>query len=184
MRIVAGEFRGRYLATPDTNLIRPTTDRVRESLFAIISSRYCDELKSARVIDLFAGTGALGLEAISRGAAFCLFVEKSREAKALIGNNIDSLKLKKRTGILRADATTLRPIGRMQPFDIAFLDPPYGKGLAEKAAINLLKSGWLNPNALLVLEDSAGSRPPFLPSFNLLDHREFGDTAIRFLRPG
>lgn len=184
MRIVAGEFRGRSLIAPTGNEIRPTTDRVRESLFSILENRYGDLLHDGKIIDLFAGTGAFGLEAVSRGAAFVLFVEQSREAQRIIARNIDELKLKKRVQILRKDVTKLQKMHKEGPFDIVFADPPYGMGLAEKAAITLIKNGWMSERSLFVAEDRKGSSAPFLPSFNLVDQRIFGDTVIRFFKPG
>jgi len=184
MRIVAGKFGGRTIATPSSNNIRPTTDRVRESLFSILASKYSDTIQNSRVIDLFAGTGALGLEALSRGADFALFVEASREGQNIIRQNIHDLEVKNITATRHGDATNLGPIGKLKPFDLAFADPPYGKGLAEKAVINLAKGGWLNSDAIVVIEDQVASSPPILPSLTLMDERRFGDTVIRFMRAG
>ena len=184
MRIVAGSLGGHPLLAPANRNIRPTPDRVRESLFAILESRHGEILANARVIDLFAGTGALGLEALSRGAKYALFVEQSREGLGLIRNNINNLNIKKQTGMRSADATRLGPLGKLAPFDIAFADPPYGKGLAEKAAIGLIRGKWLSPDALLVIEDRCDSALPFLPAFDLVDERKFGDIIVRFLKLG
>ena len=178
MRIVGGEFRGRALATPKGQAIRPTTDRTRESLFNILANRI--DLEGLRIIDLFAGTGALGLEALSRGAVFALFVEQSVEGRGLIRANVEALGLTGRTQIFRRDATRLGPVGTMRPFDLAFADPPYGKGLGETAAGALVSGGWLKPGALLVLEEVRGHAPVTLPGFHTLDRREFGDTVLGF----
>ncbi|MCG6857064.1 MAG: 16S rRNA (guanine(966)-N(2))-methyltransferase RsmD [Salaquimonas sp.] len=181
MRIVGGEFRGRSLAAPKGQAIRPTTDRTRESLFNILASRI--DLEGSRVIDLFAGTGALGLEALSRGAAFALFVDASVEGRSLIRTNIEALGLTGRTQIFRRDASKLGAIGTMQPFDLAFADPPYGTGLGERAARTLAEGGWLNEDALLVLEEARGHAPSSLPDFVALDRREFGDSVLGFFEP-
>src|SRR5687768_2016154 len=133
MRIVGGQLRGRALAAPKSQAIRPTADRLRESLFNILMHAYGDPVTGARVLDLFAGTGALGLEAMSRGAAFALFVDDGAEARALIRENVESLGLGGTTRIFRRDATKLGAAHPVLPFSLAFLDPPYGRGLAEKA---------------------------------------------------
>src|SRR5580765_3936952 len=133
MRVVGGRLRGRALTAPKSQAIRPTADRLRESLFNILVHGYGDPVSGARVLDLFAGTGALGLEAISRGAAFALFVDDGAEARALLRANVEALGLGGVTRIFRRDATKLGPAHPVEPFDLAFLDPPYGKGLAEKA---------------------------------------------------
>lgn len=180
MRIVGGELRGRILASPKSSAIRPTTDRTRESLFNILASRI--EFAGLRVIDLFAGTGALGFEAVSRGAAFVLFVEDSVEGRGLLRANIETLGLTGRARIFRRDATRLGPVGTMESFDLAFADPPYGLGLGEKAAAALVTGGWLKPGALLVLEEERRHAPAALPDFELEDRREFGDTVLGFFR--
>lgn len=180
MRIVAGEWRGRRLAAPSGEAIRPTADRIRESLFDILCSRL--DLAGLRVIDLFAGTGALGLEALSRGAAFALFVDHSAEARGLIGTNAEALGAGMRARLLRRDAAALGAVGTMAPFDLAFVDPPYGRGLGEKAAAALAAGGWLKPGALLVIEEARGAAPPALPGYELIVQRRFGDTLVGFFR--
>ena len=130
MRVVGGRLRGRALAGPKSTSIRPTADRLRESLFNILVHAYDDPIAEARVIDLFAGTGALGIEAVSRGAAFALFVDEGAEARALLRENVTSLGLGGVTRIFRRDATKLGPAYPLEPFSLAFLDPPYGQGLA------------------------------------------------------
>lgn len=181
MRIVGGEFRGRPLATPRSNAIRPTTDRTREALFNVLAHRFADRLQDARVLDLFAGTGALGLEALSRGASHCLFIEESSEGRGLIRDNVEAFGLLGRTKIFRRDATGLGNVGTIQPFGLLFADPPYGKGLGEKALASALAGGWLIPGALCVVEESASV--PFGPvaGFTLADERNYGETIIRLL---
>src|SRR5580692_5976104 len=133
MRVVGGRLKGRNLASPSSRDIRPTADRLRESLFNILVHAYDDPIAGARVLDLFAGTGALGIEAVSRGAAFTLFVDNGAEARALLRNNVEALGLGGTSRIFRRDATKLGPAHPVEPFALAFLDPPYGKGLAEEA---------------------------------------------------
>src|SRR6476646_1214722 len=133
MRVVGGRLRGRNLAAPASRDIRPTADRLRESIFNILVHAYDNPIDGARVLDLFAGTGALGIEAVSRGAAFTLFVDNGAEARALLRNNVESLALGGVTKVYRRDAADLGPAHPMQPFSLVFLDPPYGRGLAEKA---------------------------------------------------
>ena len=128
MRIVGGTFRGRALAAPKSNDIRPTTDRTREALFNILAHAHGDVLDGARVLDLFSGTGALGLEALSRGASSALFVEPSAEGRGLLRTNIEALGVQGRARIFRRDATDIGPVGTMEPFTLLFADPPYGKG--------------------------------------------------------
>src|SRR6202007_3234663 len=154
MRVVGGRLRGRNLASPASQAIRPTADRLRESLFNILVHAYDNPIEGARVLDLFAGTGALGIEAVSRGAAFALFVDNGTEARALLRNNVEALALGGVTKVYRRDATNLGPAHPMEPFSLAFLDPPYGQGLAEKALASLRDGGWLTPGALLVVEET------------------------------
>jgi len=143
MRIVAGSLRGRSLAGPKSQAIRPTADRLREALFNILVHAYGDPITGARVLDLFAGTGALGIEALSRGAAFTLFVDDGAEARALLRDNVTTLGLGGNTRIFRRDATKLGPAHPLAPFSLAFLDPPYGQGLAEKALAAARAGAWL-----------------------------------------
>src|SRR5947199_727855 len=145
MRIVGGRLRGRALAAPRSQAIRPTADRLREALFNILVHAYGDPVAGARVLDLFAGTGALGIEALSRGAAFALFVDDAAEARALLRENIATLGLGGVTRIFRRDATRLGPAHPVEPFSLVFLDPPYGKGLSEKAIVSAHAGGWLAP---------------------------------------
>ncbi len=182
MRIVAGEFRGRTLAAPKTSEIRPTTDRTRESLFNILAHGYPEAVDGKRLLELFAGTGAVGLEAVSRGARAATFVENSVEGRGLIWANIEALGLAGRTRILRRDATRLGSVGKLEPYDFLFADPPYGKGLGEKAIAAAGEGGWLKPGALVILEEAADVAPALPEAFDALETREFGDTRMHFYR--
>ncbi len=183
MRIVGGRLRGRPLATPEHEGLRPTADRVRESVFNILAHGIEQfDIEGARVIDLFAGTGALGIEALSRGAVFCLFVDDSAESRALIRRNVEAFGLTGQTKIFRRDAADLGDAGRGAGYTLAFLDPPYGKGLAEKALGALANGGWLVPGAVAVVEErtDASLTPPDM--FSEIDRRTYGDTQVVFLR--
>jgi len=183
VRIVAGSLRGRPLSTPSDMSIRPTSDRVREAMFNIIAHGLDDvALEGARVLDLFAGTGALGLEALSRGARFCLFVEDGAEARGLIRQNVEAFGLTGATKIYRRDATDLGPVANQGEFGIVFLDPPYGQGLAEKALAAAARGGWLADGALCVVEESKDAAIDWPAGFTLLDQRSWGDTRVSFLR--
>ena len=182
MRIVGGEFRGRTLATPKSSDIRPTVDRTRESLFNIIGHVYPDALDGTRVIDLFAGTGAVGLEAMSRGCRQALFVENGIEGRGLLWENIDALGLHGRARILRRDATQLGQPGTMEPFQFLFADPPYGQGFGEKALMAAHAGRWLSPGALVILEERADVTLAVDPVFRPLESRIFGDTRMEFFR--
>jgi len=183
MRIVAGRLRGRALASPKDERTRPTSDRVRESIFNILAhGAAAVAFDGARVIDLFAGTGALGLEAMSRGAAFALFVEEDPGARALIRANVEAFGLTGQTRIFRRDATDLGPAAQMGHYDLAFLDPPYGKGLAERGLTALASGGWLKPGAVCVVEERADATFAWPAGFTELDQRAYGDTAVRFGR--
>jgi 16S rRNA (guanine966-N2)-methyltransferase len=182
MRIVGGRWGGRNLQGPKKDGIRPTADRLRESLFNILAHAYGDPVSGARVLDLFAGTGALGLEALSRGAAFTLFVDDGAEARALIRNNVEALGAGGTSKVYRRDVTKLGPVAPLEPFSLAFLDPPYGKGLAEKALVSAREGGWLTPDALIVVEEEkAVFLTPAL--FEEIERRDYDDTEIVFLRP-
>ncbi|MBO0903878.1 16S rRNA (guanine(966)-N(2))-methyltransferase RsmD [Jiella sonneratiae] len=181
MRIVAGEFRGRRLAEPKSDRIRPTTDRNRETLFNILAHRPDVDVVGARVLDLFSGTGALGLEALSRGARFCLFVEEDAEARGLIRANMEAFGLNGRAKIFRRDATRLGVPGTMEPFDLLLADPPYGKRLGEAALASALEGGWLKEGALAVVEEAAEAAFELPDGFELVDERSMGMTTLRFL---
>lgn len=184
MRIVGGELRGRSLKAPRSDAIRPTTDRTRESLFNILAHAYPDRIAGARVLDLFAGTGAFGLEALSRGAQSAVFVETGVEGRALIRDNVHALGLQGVTRILRRDATALGPCQRLGPFSLVYADPPYGKGLGERAVASAAAGGWLAGNALILLEERADVEPVADPSLTWLESRIFGDTRLHFYRFG
>lgn len=182
MRIVGGEFRGRPLATPRSQAIRPTTDRTRESLFNILTHAYPDAVGGARVLDLFAGTGAVGLEALSRGAAAALFVETSVEGRGLLRTNIEALALQGRAKVFRRDATALGSAGTIEPFGLVFADPPYATDAGEKALRAAAAGGWLIAGALAILEERADIEPDCGPRFDPIEARTFGDTRMHFYR--
>jgi 16S rRNA (guanine966-N2)-methyltransferase len=184
MRIVGGSLKGRSIATPSGKTTRPTSDRARESLFNVLEhATWSRGLDGARVLDLFAGSGALGLEAISRGAAFALFVETDAAARGAIRENIEALQLFGVTRLHRRDATDLgqKPAGLAEPFDVIFLDPPYGGDLARRAMVRLLPGGWILPDTLLVYECAADETPD-LTGFEVLDQRTWGAAKVNFLR--
>jgi 16S rRNA (guanine966-N2)-methyltransferase len=183
MRVVGGRLKGRNIAAPTSRDIRPTADRLRESVFNILVHAYDNPIEGARVLDLFAGTGALGIEAASRGAAFTLFVDNGAEARALLRNNVESLALGGVTKVYRRDATDLGPAHPVEPFSIAFLDPPYGRGLAEQALASLRDGGWLTPGALLVVEEAKAAGFAAPQGFEELERRVYDDTEFVFLRP-
>lgn len=183
MRIVAGTLRGRALATPKDERTRPTSDRVRESMFNILAHGAARvDLTGARVIDLFAGTGALGIEAVSRGAAFALFVEEDPAARAVIRTNVESFGLTGQTKIFRRDATDLGPAAQLGQFDLALLDPPYGSGLGDRALASLLAGGWLRPGAMAVLEERVGASVLVPQGLSQVDRRTYGETQVLFLK--
>jgi len=182
MRIVGGRLRGRALVAPKSQNVRPTADRLRESLFNILVHAYGDAVTDARVLDLFAGTGALGLEAMSRGAAFVLFVDEGAEARALMRENVATLGLGGTTRIFRRDATRLGPARPIEPFALAFLDPPYGQGLAEQALVCARQGGWLVPAALVVVEEAADAGFKAPSGYDELERRQYDDTELVFLR--
>jgi len=182
MRVVGGRLKGRNLAAPSSRDIRPTADRLRESVFNILVHAYDDPIEDARVLDLFAGTGALGIEAVSRGARFALFVDNGAEARALLRNNVESLGLGGVTKVFRRDATNLGPAHPVEPFSLAFLDPPYGKGLAEKALASLRDGAWLTPGALVVVEEAKAAAFTAPEGFEELERRAYDDTEFVFLK--
>ena len=182
MRVVGGRLRSRPIAGPKSDGLRPTADRLREAMFNILMHAYGDPVTGARVLDLFAGTGALGIEAASRGAAFVLFVDDGVEARSLLRNNTEALGLGGTTRIFRRDATKLGPAHPLEPFSLAFLDPPYGKRLAELALAAARAGAWLTPDALIVVEEvvAAGFKAP--EGFEELERRSYDDTELVFLR--
>ena len=185
MRITGGIYGGRRLVAPDDARVRPTSDRTRQAIFNIL--RHKDfgigfVLEGAVVLDLFAGTGALGLEALSRGARWCLLVDDSADSRALQRENVEALGLTGATRIWRRDATDLGPIGPSAggPFDLVFLDPPYRKEMIPKALQSLKDGGWLRGKALIVAESDA-SELFETPGFTSLDERDYGETRVQFL---
>ena len=180
MRIIAGEFRGRALASVGKGdagaHLRPTTDRVRESLFNVLTHQI--DFDSLRVLDLFAGTGALGLEALSRGAAHVTFVDDGRVAQGLIRKNIDLTGSTRQTTLIRRDATRLGD-NPSAAYDLIFLDPPYGKALGQKALTAALQGHWLTDDALIVWEENSPMTAP--EGFVLHDSRSYGDTYISLM---
>lgn len=185
MRIVSGRFRGKAIVTPEGRDTRPTSDRARQAVFNILEhAAWAPALEELRVIDLFAGSGALGLEALSRGAAFCLFVETDEDARGAIRDNIDAYGLFGCTRLHRRDATDLglKPASAGAPFDLAFLDPPYGNGLAEQALAELLKGEWLAQNAVAVVERGVREPPLAVPGFEVLDERTYGIAKVAFVK--
>jgi 16S rRNA (guanine966-N2)-methyltransferase len=183
VRIVAGHLRGRALVAPEDGGTRPTSDRVREAVFNVLAHGIDGfALEGARVLDLFAGTGALGIEALSRGAKLCLFVEDDPQARGVIRQNVEAFGLTGVTRIWRRDATSLGPANPRDCFDIAFLDPPYGKGLGERALIAARDGGWLENRAVVVLEESADSEIDWPAGLVVLDARQWGGTQVYFAR--
>ena len=185
MRIVGGKYKGHSIAPPLGSATRPTSDRVRESVFNILAHGIDGlALDGARVLDLFAGTGAMGLEAVSRGGRFCQFVEESAEARGLIRKNADGLGVIGLVKIWRRDATDLGFCSPQPRFDLVFADPPYGKGLGEKALKSLMAGEWLNPGGIVVLEETQKAEIKDIAGLTLIDERDYGDTRIRFYRGG
>jgi 16S rRNA (guanine966-N2)-methyltransferase len=185
VRITGGSLRGRALVPPPDERVRPTSDKVRQAIFNILAHNDFGigfTLEGARVADLFAGTGALGIEALSRGARFCLLVDDSAESRALLRRNVEALNLTGATKIWRRDATALGPMtaGAGGPFDLVFLDPPYHKDLVPRALASLAEGGWPVPNALIVAE-TAEEEALSPPGYRVLDTRSYGDTAVHIL---
>ena len=183
LRIIAGQWRGRKLTAPAGDTTRPTADRTRETLFSMLQSRL-GSFDGLAVADLFAGSGALGFEALSRGAAFCLFVETDELARGAIRQNVDAMGLFGRTRVHRRDATDLgtRPGADGPAFDLAFLDPPYGKGLGEVALAKLAAGGWLAPGAVVMFERGSDEPDFEVEGFEKLDARDYGAARVLFLR--
>ncbi|MFN4184232.1 MAG: 16S rRNA (guanine(966)-N(2))-methyltransferase RsmD [Hyphomonas sp.] len=184
MRIIAGQHKGRPLSAPRGMTTRPTSDRTRESLFNILAhAAWAPPLEGARVVDLFAGSGALGLEAMSRGAAFCLFVETDHGARGAIRDNIEALGLFGNTRLHRRSATDLgdKPAGVGAPFTLAFLDPPYHKGLVQPALDGLISGGWLSDGAIAMVETGSDEMLMFT-GWTVIDTRDFGAARVQFLK--
>jgi|SRR5579871_3324380 len=183
MRITGGKLGGRSLVPPSDDRVRPTSDKVRQAIFNVLEhNRFGRDfaIEGLRAVDLFAGTGALGIEALSRGAAFALFVEESAESRALIRRNIEALHLSGQTKIFRRDATALGPMspGAGGPFGLTFLDPPYRLGLAERALQSLIEGAWLSERSIAVVETAKDEVLRLPARFALLDERVYGDTRV------
>jgi 16S rRNA (guanine966-N2)-methyltransferase len=185
VRVVGGAFKGRALVAPEGQGTRPTSDRARQAVFNILEhAAWAEPLQGARVLDLYAGSGALGFEAISRGAAFALFVETDEAARGAIRENADALGLMGRTRVHRRDATDLgvRPGSAGEAFTLAFLDPPYGQGLGEQTLSRLLEGNWLAPGALVAFERGSDEPEIDTPGYDRLDARDWGAARVLFLR--
>ena len=188
MRIIGGRFKGTRLAAPGAQgggkaHLRPTSDRVRESLFNLLEHGDYPPIDGMRVLDLFAGTGALGFEALSRGASWAVFIDDGPAARGLIRQNIETLRVIGQTKLWRRDATRLGPC-RGAPFDLIFADPPYGQGLGVAALASALEGGWLADGAVVVLEESGGTELTLPPELTLADERVYGDTRVMVSRFG
>jgi 16S rRNA (guanine966-N2)-methyltransferase len=187
MRIVAGSLKGRTITTPEGQGTRPTSDRARQAVFNVLEhAAWAEPLDGMRVMDLYAGSGALGFEAISRGAAFALFVETDEEARGAIRENADAYGVMGRSRVHRRSAIDLgsRPGSDGEAFDLAFLDPPYRKGLGEQTLARLLEGGWLKPGALVVFERGSDEPEIDTPGYERLDARDYGAARVLFLRAG
>lgn len=182
MRIVGGRLRGRTLTGPRSQAIRPTADRLRESLFNVLAHAHGDACAGARVLDLFAGTGALALEALSRGAAFAALVDQGAEARGLIRANVEALGLAGVTAVLKRDATRLGPVAPFEPFSLVFCDPPYRRGLGERALASALAGGWLAPGALVILEEAADAVIDLPEGLACIEDRPAGDSRLIIAR--
>jgi 16S rRNA (guanine966-N2)-methyltransferase len=182
VRVVGGRFRGRTLAGPKSDAIRPTSDRLRETIFNVLAHGYGDPVEGARVIDLFAGTGAMGIEALSRGAAFCVFVDEGAQARGLIRENVEALGLGGATRLFRRDATRMGAAGQNPPASLVFCDPPYGRDLAPRALKSCADGGWLSPGALVVVEEAQGAGVALPDGFEELERRDYGETKVLFAR--
>ena len=182
MRIVGGRWRGRSLKGPSSDAIRPTSDRLRETIFNILQHSYDDPIEGARVLDLFAGTGAVGLEALSRGAAFALFVDDGAQARGIIRENVEALGAGGATRLFRRDATRMGDAAPNAPFSFVFCDPPYGKDLAPKALRSCAEGGWLTPGALVIVEEAQGIEVTLPERFEEIERRDYGETKVVFGR--
>lgn len=186
MRITAGSLGGRSLVPPRDQRVRPTADKVRQAIFNILNHNDFGtgfRLEGAQAVDLFAGTGAMGIEAVSRGASFCLFVDDSAESRALIRQNVETLHLTGITKIWRRDATKLGPraAGAGGPFGLAILDPPYRKELIAPTLASLREGSWLLPGAVVVAEAGEDERINDADGYSTFDERVYGDTRVKFL---
>src|SRR3954469_24388587 len=180
MRIVGGRFRARALKARASGAIRPTSDRLRETIFNILAHSYGDPVPGARVLDLFAGTGAMGFEALSRGASYALFVDEGAQARGLMRESIEALGVGGETRIFRRDATRMGRVEPNAPFSLVFCDPPYAKGLAERALASCAEGGWLAPGALVIVEEAQGAEVALPAGFVELERRDYGETKLVF----
>ena len=184
MRIVGGRLKGRPLAGPKGDggaaRLRPTSDRMRESIFNILAHGDYPDIEGARVLDLFAGSGALGLEALSRGAARALFVDDGTEARAIIRRNIEALGVIGQTKLYRRDATRLGP-NRAEPYSLIFMDAPYRKGLSEKALASAMEGGWITEGAVILCETAADETFTLPDELTILHNRQFGEGRLIIL---
>lgn len=186
MRIIGGKFRGTRLAAPGAQgggkaHLRPTSDRVREAIFNLLTHGDYPDIEGARVLDLFAGTGALGLEALSRGAARAVFIDDGAAARGLIRENIDKLGVIGQTKLWRRDATRLGPC-RGEPYTLIFADPPYRSDLGARALASARAGGWIAPGATVVLEQAPGDPEPEDAGLATVSDRTYGETRILILR--
>lgn len=183
MRLITGKFKGATIEAPKGLATRPTSDRVRQALFNVLEhGAPAVDFEGLRVLDLFAGSGALGLEALSRGARFCLFIEDDANARAAIRRNVEALGLTGATKIWRRDATKLGPAGTVSPFDLIFCDPPYGRELGGAALAAAVDGGWTKDDAIAVLEERAGTASAWPASLAEIDRRRYGETEIAIAR--
>jgi 16S rRNA (guanine966-N2)-methyltransferase len=183
MRITGGRLKGRTLQGPRSDAIRPTSDRLRETVFNILSHGLAkhdldDPVPGGRVLDLFAGTGSVAMESLSRGAVFAVMADIGAEARGLLRHNVEALGLGGITRILRRDATKLGEVAPFEPFNLVFCDPPYGKGLGQMALASALSGGWLAPRAIVLLEERAGLDVKLPPGLTLLDQRQAGEAQL------
>jgi 16S rRNA (guanine966-N2)-methyltransferase len=183
VRITGGRLKGRVLQGPSTDALRPSSDRLRETLFNILAHglgkhALDDPIPGGRALDLFAGTGAVALEALSRGAAFAVMADIGAEARGLQRTNVEALGLGGVTRILRRDATKLGPVAPFEPFGFVFCDPPYDRGLGERARASALAGGWIAPGGLVVLEERAGTTVELPQELTALDRREAGEAQM------
>jgi 16S rRNA (guanine966-N2)-methyltransferase len=185
MRLITGKFKGASIFAPPGLTTRPTSDRVRQALFNVLEhGAPALDFEGIRVLDLFAGSGALGLEALSRGARSCVFIEEDAAARGAIRKNVEALGLTGVTKIWRRDATSLGPAGTVSPFDLIFCDPPYAKNFGERALASALEGAWVAPGATAVIEERAGVAVDWPPPFEEIDRRRYGTTEIGIAKLG
>jgi 16S rRNA (guanine966-N2)-methyltransferase len=177
MRIIAGKWRGRQMELPPQNITRPTTDRVREALFSMLISRL-RSFEGMRVLDAFAGSGALGLEALSRGAKHVTFAEKDKNVRRILQHNVSQLKCEEHASI-EMDVFKVSKVERQ--FDLVFMDPPYGMGLESELFSFLSHKSLINEKTLIVVESHADAVPITIAKANCIDYRTYGNCALIFL---